>query len=120
MIPALSGHDSFPISTYPMYAFRRESTDRFPSVLGEDATATLRPLSTSLIAGSDDPLIAEAVIAQAIRNGSAMRLCERVAGGVGAEISRVLVVEEVHDVVDRARNRPSLQERIVHATCDTA
>ncbi len=120
MVPALSGHDSFPISSYPMYAFRRANTDRFQAVLGEDSAGVIRPLPMGLVADTNDTLIAESLIAQAIRNGSAMRLCERVAAHVGAEIDRVLVVEEIHDVVDRLRGFASLQQRIVHATCAVA
>ena len=55
-----------------------------------------------LVAETNDTLIAEALIAQAIHSGSAMRPCERVAH-VAAEIYWVLVVEEIHDVVDRLR-----------------
>jgi hypothetical protein len=117
MIPALSGNDSFPISSYPMYAFRRAPTDRFQAVLGEDSTGATRPLAIGLVADTNDPLIAQALIDQAIRTGSALQLCERVASQVDAETDRVLVVEEVHDVVDRVRGLTSLQRRIVHASC---
>jgi hypothetical protein len=117
MTPALNGKDSFPISDYPMYAFRRASTDRFQAVLGETSTGAIRPLPMSLVADTNDTLIAESLIAQAIRDGSAMRLCERVASRVGADIQRVLVVEEIHDVVNRLRGRTSLEERNVHAAC---
>jgi hypothetical protein len=117
MTPALNGKDSFPISDYPMYAFRRASTDTFQAVLGETSTGTIRPLPMSLVADTNDTLIAEALIDQAIRNGSAMRLCERVASRVGPDIERVLVVDEIHNVVNRLRGRASLEERDVHATC---
>ena len=115
--PAVSGHDSFPVSTYPMYAFRRARTDRFQAVLGEASTGALRPLSLRVVADTDDPLIAEALVAQAIRSGTVGRLCEQIARRVGPEIERVLVVEEVHDVIERARRAPSLQDRVVHAAC---
>jgi hypothetical protein len=120
MIPALSGRDSFPISNYPMYAFRRQSTDRFQAVLVEDAAGITRPLPMGLVADTNDTLIAEALIAQAIRNGSAMQLCEGVAARVGAEFDRVLVVEETHHVVDRIRGSESLRRRVVHADCATS
>jgi hypothetical protein len=117
MTPALNGKDSFPVSDYPMYAFRRASTDRFQAVLGETSTGAIRPLPMSLVADTNDTLIAEALIAQAIRDGSAMLLCERVAARVGAEIEKVLVVEEIHDVVNRLSGRASLEERDVYADC---
>ncbi len=120
MIPALSGNDSFPVSTYPMYAFRRASTERFQAVLGEDSAGVTRPLPMGLVADTNDTLIAQSLIAQAIRNGSAMRLCDRVAARVGANINRVLVVEEIHDVVARLRGLASLQQQVVHADCAVA
>jgi hypothetical protein len=120
LIPAVSGKDSFPISTYPMYAFRRASTDRFQAVLGEDSAGTMRPLPMHQVADTSDPLIAESLIDQAIRTGSAMRLCERIALRVNADVDRVLVVEEVHNVVNKLRGVASLQERVVHANCAAA
>ena len=115
--PAVTGHDSFPLSSYPMYAFQRSRTDRFQAVLGESSTGEVKPLSLRLVADTDDPLIAEALVAQAIGSGTVARLCEQVAGRVGPGIERVLVVEEVHDVIERARRAPSLQDRVVHAAC---
>ncbi len=116
-VPALTGKDSFPLSRYPMYASDRAPTDRFQAVLGEDSSGVLRPLPMGLVADTNDTLIAEALISQAIRTGSATRLCERVAARVGGDVDRVLVVEEVHDVVDRLRGLASLQLRDIHATC---
>lgn len=120
LIPALTGRDSFPISTYPMYAFRRGPVERFPAVLGIDAGGAMRPLPIDLVADSNDPLIAEALIEQAIRSGAAIQLCEQVADRLPPEMVRVLVVEEVHDVVDRLQGRASLRERVVHAECSPA
>jgi hypothetical protein len=120
IIPAVSGKDSFPISTYPMYAFRRASADRFQAVLGEDSAGAIRPLPMHQVADTSDPLIAESLIDQAIRAGSAMRLCERIALHINADIDRVLVVEEVHNVINKLRGVASLQERVVHANCAVA
>lgn len=115
--PAITSRDSFPLSTYPMYAFRRARLDTFQVVLGIDATGADRPLSLRVVADTDDPLIGESLVAQAIRDGRADRLCEQVAHRVDAGVARVLVVEEVHDVVARARGEPSRTKRVVHAEC---
>jgi hypothetical protein len=120
MIPAVSGKDSFPVSTYPMYAFLRSPSDRFQAVLGVDSAGVTRPLPMGLVADTNDPLIAESLIAQAIGTESAARLCERVAARVDGDIDRVLVVEEVHNVIDRLRGLASVQERVIHASCTTA
>jgi hypothetical protein len=118
LLPAVTGDDSFPVSTYPMYAFVRSRSERFATVLGESATGGSAPLPIRVVADTDDPLIAAALVRTAIRNGSADQLCEQVAARVGDEVERVLVVEEVHDVVARAAGAPSLKERVVHATCE--
>jgi hypothetical protein len=115
--PAITEHDSFPLSTYPMYAFRRGRLDTFQVVLGVDATGADRPLPLRVVANTDDPLIGESLVAQAIRAGSADRLCEQIAGRVDATTATVLVAEEVHDVIARARHKPSLTKRTVHAEC---
>jgi hypothetical protein len=118
LLPAISGDDSFPISTYPMYAFARPRTDRFQTVLGETSSGEVGPLPIRVIADTDDPLIAAALVRGAIRNGDADQLCAQVAQRVRIGVSRVLVVEEVHDVVARAARSKSLQQRVVHAACE--
>ncbi|MEP6661176.1 MAG: hypothetical protein ABJD24_14770 [Acidimicrobiales bacterium] len=117
MSPAVTNHDSFPLSTYPMYAFRRGRLDTFQVVLGVDATGADHPLSLRVVANTDDPLIGESLVAQSIRAGRADRLCEQVALRVDAATAKVLVAEEVHDVIARARHKPSLTKRTVYAEC---
>ncbi len=115
--PAVTSRDSFPISTYPMYAFERSRVERFEAVLGEAADGTLEPISARVAVGTIDPLIAEARVAAAIRTGTAGALCVDVAHRVEPGPRHVLVVHEVHDVVLRASGEPSLRERVVHARC---
>lgn len=117
LLPAISGDDSFPLSTYPMYAFERGRTDRFPAVLAEHVNGDLVPVSSRVVAATRDPLIAESVVTSAINNGTADELCRAVARHMAADVRRVLVVEEVHDVVAAARHRPSLLDRRIHASC---
>ena len=73
-----------------------------------------------VVADTDDPLIAEALVANAIRTGAAGRLCDEVAQRAGTRFERLLVVEEVHDVIARAKRAPSLQQRVVHASCEVS
>lgn len=119
-LPAFTDHDSTPLSTYPMYAFVRPSDDRFQTVLGERTDGTTRPLDIRVIADTDDPLIAQSLVADAIAGGRAGSLCATVAARAPADVRRVLVVDEVHDVVARAERRPSLRAQTVHAACDRA
>jgi hypothetical protein len=119
LLPAVSGDDSFPMSSYPMYAFSRSRTERFYTVLGEAPTGELTPLPIRVVADTDDPLIAAAVVRIAINDGSSLRLCRQISTRVGDGIDRLLVVEEVHDVIRRAMSGAATpEERVVHATCE--
>jgi hypothetical protein len=118
LVPAFTEHDSFPISNYPMYAFTRGRTDRFQLVLGQTSSGTSYPLSLRVVADTDDPLIAESLVADAIRRGAADSLCRQIAQRVSDETVRVLVAEEDHDVIRQARREPSLTNRVVYAACE--
>ena len=115
--PAVRGRDSFPLSTYPMYAETRGEVVSISTAVGVDATGHRRPLSLRAIAATDDPLIAESTVDDAIRGGRADALCALIAGRVGPDVTRVEVVDERHDVVARALGRPSLVHRSVRASC---
>ena len=110
--PAITNHDSFPLSTYPMYAFRRGRLDTFQVVLGVDATGADRPLSLRVVANTDDPLIGESLVAQAFAPAGPTACASR-SPRVDASTTKVLVVEEVHDVIARAQGEPSLTKRVV-------
>lgn len=116
--PLVTNRDGFPLSTYPMYAWSRPRVETFVTVVGVDAAGAVQRLSMATIARTDDPLIAEAAVAQAIRQGRAGDLCDEVAARVGPDIVRVEVVEERRDVVDEASGRPSLEGRLVLDSCE--
>lgn len=116
--PLVTNRDGFPLSTYPMYAWSRPRVETFVTVVGVDAAGAGRRLPMATIARTDDPLIAEATVAQAIRQGRADELCDEVTGRVGPDIVRVEVVEEQRDVVDEASGLPSLKGRTVFASCE--
>jgi hypothetical protein len=118
--PALRDHDSFPLSTYPMYAGTRPDTVSLATAAGIDATGERTRLSLRAIARTDDPLIGQATVERAIDGGSAstLALCREVAGRVPDGVVRVEVVTERHDVVALAAGRDSLVDRTVHATCE--
>jgi hypothetical protein len=117
LLPSLTSHDSFPLSTYPMYAGIGVRLDHFRTVVGIDAAGAAHTLSLSTIARTDDPLIAESLLDQAVRGGGVEALCTEVAGRVGPETVSVEVVDELHDVVAKAQRKPSLQDRTVLASC---
>jgi hypothetical protein len=115
--PSLTSHDSFPLSTYPMYAGIGPRLDRFLTVVGVDDAGAIHTLSLSTIARTDDPLIAESLLDQAVRGGGVNALCAEVAGRVGPDATSVEVVDELHDVVAKAQGKPSLRSRTILAKC---
>ena len=116
--PAVRNRDSFPLSTYPVYASVRPRDAVIDTAVGEGPDGTERRLSMSVIAGTDDPLIAEQRVSSAIDSGRADDLCARIASKVGDDVSAVLVVRELHDVVEAASGGASLRSRSVEARCE--
>jgi hypothetical protein len=118
--PALRDVDSFPLSTYPMYASERARVATFPTAVGVVAGAEQR-LPIDVIADTDDPLIATSRVRSAIDAGAADALCAEIAAraatDVEADVDAIEVVTETHDSVALAAGRPSLLARTVHARC---
>lgn len=118
--PVLRDRDSFPLSTYPMYASTRPEVVAFPTVVAYDADDQRVRLSLRTIARTDDALVGQSRIRLALDRDQADELCAEVAGRAPETVERLEVVTERHDVVDRAAGRESLLGRTVHATCGPA
>ena len=116
--PAVRDQDGFPLSTHPMYATAREEVAVLGTAVGVDGQGVRHRLSMAAIARTDDPLIAESAVRDALRRGRAQALCAAIAGRVGSGVEVVEVVEETHDVVRRATGEPSLRDRRVAARCE--
>jgi hypothetical protein len=108
--------DSYPLSTYPMFARDGGDTARLPTVVGVDAVGDRHRLSPTLIAGSDEPVLAAETVLRAIRLGRTDRLCEDAAERVGGRHPEVAVITETHDL-DRP-GEPAIAVE-VHAACET-
>ena len=115
--PALRDHDSFPLSTYPIYASARPREATFVTAHGERADGSARQLSIDAIARTDDPLIAASRVADAVAAGRAIELCAEIASRAPSDVVAVVVVRERHDVVDGARGDDSLLQREQLARC---
>jgi hypothetical protein len=115
--PVVRSHDSFPLSTYPMYAETRGKDVSISTAVGVDGSGSRRRLSLRAIAQTDDPLIAESAVDDALQRGAADALCAEIASRVPEGIEQVEIVAERHDVVARAAGRPSLLDRSVRASC---
>ena len=120
VVPLVRNHDTFPLSTYPMYAGTRGDVETLPAVLGTDRDGRIERLSTTTIARSDDPLITASLLRQAIRSGRADALCGEIAGRAPSGIVTIEVVEERLDLVASAAGDEEVLDRTVHARCPVA
>jgi hypothetical protein len=115
--PAIRDRDSFPLSTYPVYASVRPRTATLDTAFGVDGDGRERRLSMAVIAATDDPLIAASRVSDAVRSGTSGVLCRLIASRAPDGLIEIVVVGETHDVVDSARGDDSLVSRTVHARC---
>jgi hypothetical protein len=115
--PVLRDRDSFPLSTYPVYASARPRTATFDTVIATRADGSSVHLSMAAIAGTDDPLIAQQRVRDAVSGDRADELCARVARRAPAAAAVIEVVTQVHDVVEAAEGRASLLRQTTHARC---
>jgi hypothetical protein len=115
--PAVRDHDSFPLSSYPVYASARGREATFVTVHGQGADGSVHRLSMDVIARTDDPLIAASRVADAVSAGRADALCAEIAGRASSDLVAIVVVRERHDVVDGATGEESLLQRDQLARC---
>jgi hypothetical protein len=118
-----SPDDSFPLSTYPMFARDRGEVVELSTVVGVDATGDAHRLSPSTIAGTDQVIQAVVAVERAIAGGGAtsLALCEEVAGRVDdADFERVEVVVERYDVIAWSGCRDEPLDRRVIRDCDVS
>jgi hypothetical protein len=115
--------DSFPLSTYPMFAADRGPVAAVNTVLGIDAGGVARTLSPELIGGSDEVILAAATVTNAVRRGDATALCRAVAeraatGERAGEWRRFEVVTHRYDTVAYLSGDREPVDAVVHAECD--
>ncbi|MEZ5244212.1 MAG: hypothetical protein R2707_03880 [Acidimicrobiales bacterium] len=111
--------DTYPLSTYPMFATDRGDEHRIPTVvevLGDGTTARLSP---ELIAGTDELVLTAVTVSRAVRDGQVDALCAEVADRLGAG-RRARVQTELHDVIDLVADGAPPIAIEVHAECGGA
>lgn len=117
--PVVTDRDSFPLSTYPMYAHDRDDTARFLTAEGVTRNGDRARLSLGSIADTDDPLVAQGRLRDAARRGELDAICVEVAARV-AQVDRPDRPIERIEVVDLEIDLRSDDEveRVVLAGCD--
>lgn len=117
------GEDSFPLSTYPMFARARPKVAAFHTALAFDADGRSIPLGTRAIGGTAEPVHAAVTVQRAIDEGRAALLCRQIAERIGADgPAGVVSVEVVRlDVdLDDGNVQPERAPRSVAARCTVA
>lgn len=108
--------DSYPLSTYPMFARDGGDTAHLVTVVGVDGDGARHRLSPEKIAATDEPVLAAETVLRAIRLDHSGVLCADVADRLAGseDLVRVEVVTETHDL-----DRPTEPARAVrvHAEC---
>ena len=114
--------DSFPLSTYPMFAQTRERPLLYFAE-GLDRSGQAQRLAPQLL-GSGEVMQAVATVRRAIEGGETRRreFCRNIAARVAAdgaleEVSRVRLVGARFDPIAYFEEGPTPLERQVHAEC---
>jgi hypothetical protein len=118
--PALHERDGYPLSTYPMFSRDRGQVAVIDTAVGRDSAGGRHRLNPSLISGGIEVIRAAATVSRSIRVGDTAALCAEIATRARgrAELARIEIVSETHDVVDYfAVSKEPLAVQ-VHATCE--
>ena len=117
--PAVGQRDSYPLSTYPVYASARPGVEEIHTAVGVTGDGRRVRLSLPVIGDSDDPLIVEDRVADAVASRRADRLCLAIAGRARdtADLTSIEVATERVDLVATAADGAPPLARTVHATC---
>ena len=67
--------DTYPLSTYPMFATDRGAVHEIATAVGIDTDGSVMRLSPRSIAGTDEVVLASVTVARAVARGEADELC---------------------------------------------
>lgn len=108
--------DTYPLSTYPMFATDRGAIHDIATAVRIDADGTVHRLSPHLIGGTDEVILAAVTVDRAIARGEADELCAEILARLD-DGSTVEVRRERVDVVAHVIDDAEPQDVTVHATC---
>ena len=98
--------DGFPLSTYPMFAWKRPTKLSMSYPIGETATGERRYLVPRTI-GSGEVLQARAIVERAVAKGGPelAQLCQKIAANVSraprfADVVRIRMMSGTHESID--------------------
>jgi hypothetical protein len=95
--------DDFPLSTYPMFAYKRGTKHSFEYAIGWTATNERRTIKPRHVA-NNEVMQARTTFSTAVSKRTLPQLCERIAGRVAKDraledVVRIEIVRGTHDAV---------------------
>ena len=122
VVPFVLDRDSFPLSTFPMFAADIDRTQSVDTAVAVDAAGAVIRLTPAEIGGTTVVNQAASVVTTAIVGGRAADLCAVIAGRVGGDAGAVAVevVTERYDAVRWFDGDRTPVDRVVHARCPVA
>jgi hypothetical protein len=120
LLPAWVERDSYPLSTYPMFSYRRDQVEVVDTAVGYDTAGRRVRLTPTLIAGGSEVIHAAVTVSTAIAHGDTEALCNEIAARATARrpaLERIEVVSETHDVITYFASDPAPIAVVVHASC---
>lgn len=110
--------DSYPLSTYPMFATDRGRVAAIATAVAIDSDGVVSRLGSAAIGGTDEVILAAATVSAAVRRGEVDELCIEIARRLDrTEFSTVIVRTEVVDVVDHVADDASPLRIEEHGRC---
>lgn len=96
--------DDFPLSTYPMFAYKRGTRHSFEYAIGWTADGQRRTIKPRHVA-NNEVMQARTTFSTAVSKRTLPQLCQRIAGRVArdrdlADVVRIEIVRGTHDSVD--------------------
>jgi hypothetical protein len=98
--------DGYPLSTYPMFAWKRPTKLTMSYAIGETSDGKRHYLAPRIL-GSGEVLQARAIVERAVRSGGAelAKFCEKVAKNVAEldrfdDVTRIRILSGTHDSID--------------------
>lgn len=112
-IPLATGVDDFPLSTQPMFAAAREQQVEFVTARAVDPDGQIVGLTMNQLARTDDPLVAERVLARAVEEDSLAALCTDITRRLSGQIDAVEVISVTYDLDDRGADADAIDVEIL-------
>lgn len=110
-------HDSYPLSTYPMFAPDRGALLTIDTVVRVDSAGVVHRLDPNTISGTDEIVTASVVAVKAIRRGDSDLLCREVADRIGDPTATIEVRSELVNTIDVVNHRGEPVSVTVWAEC---